>query len=112
MATKQECELAFTELAAKLGEVDPHTRKRMVLERSVSARIPDLGAVFQGELRDGGLHDVRETPSADAQIRLTLSSDTLLALTQGSLSFTKAWTTGQLKIDASVLDLLKLRSMF
>lgn len=112
MATKQECEAAFSDLARKLGQVDPDTRKKVVLDRSVSARITDLDTTFQGALRDGGLHDIREVETTKAQIKLTMASDTLLALTDGTLGFGSAWMTGKLKIDASVMDLLKLKSMF
>ncbi len=112
MATKQECEVAFAELAEKLGRVDPDTRKKVVLDRSVSARITDLETTFQGSLRDGGLHDISEVVASTAQIKLTMASDTLLGLTAGTLGFGSAWMTGKLRIDASVLDLLKLKSMF
>lgn len=112
MATKQECEAAFSQLADKLGQVDEKTRKKVVLDRSVSATITDLDTAFQGRLRDGGLHDIEEVSKASAQVKLTMSSDTLIALTDGSLGFGSAWATGKLKIDASVLDLLKLRSLF
>lgn len=112
MATKQECEQAFAELAAKLGDVDEKTRKKVVLDRSVAARITDLDTTFQGQLRDGGLHDIHEVAKADAQITLTMTSDTLLALTDGSQGFAGAWASGKLKIDAGVRDLLKLRSLF
>lgn len=112
MATKQECEAAFSQLADKLGQVDEKTRKKVVLDRSVSATITDLDTAFQGRLRDGGLHDIEEVAKANAQVKLTMSSDTLIALIDGSLGFGSAWATGKLKIDASVLDLLKLRSLF
>lgn len=112
MASKQDCEAAFGDLAAKLSQVDPHARKKVVLDRSISATITDLDTIFQGELRAGDLHDIQETDAATGQIRLKLSSDTLIALTDGSLGFGSAWAKGRLKIDASVLDLLKLKSMF
>lgn len=112
MATRQECEAAFGELASKLGQVDHETRKKVVLDRSVSARITDLETTFQGRLRDGGLHDIHEVPKSDAQIKLTMASDTLIALTDGSVGFASAWATGKLRIDASVMDLLRLRSLF
>ena len=112
MATKQECEAAFSQLADKLGQVDEKTRKKVVLDRSVSATLTDLQTTFQGRLRDGGLHDIEEVPKASAQVKLTMSSDTLIALTDGSIGFASAWATGKLKIDASVMDLLKLRSLF
>jgi len=44
-------------------------------------------------------------------LRLTTTSDDLLALTDGSLPVMRAWTSGRLRIDASIVDLLKLRTL-
>ena len=48
-------------------------------------------------------------PKAD--IRLTMTSDDLLALTRGDVSFAKAWSSGRLKLDAGIRDLLRLRAL-
>jgi len=112
MATVEECEKAFHDLASRLGTVDPQQRKKVVLDRSLSCKLRDLGVVFAGQLHGGELRDIRQVEKADAQIRLTVSSDDLIKLTSGELSFASAWATGKLRIDANVFDLLKLRSMF
>lgn len=112
MATVEECEKAFRDLAARLGTVDEHRRKQVVLDRSLSCTLRDLGVVFAGQLRDGELRDIRQVGTADAQIKLTMASDDLLKLTSGELSFAQAWATGKLRVDANVFDLLKLRSIF
>jgi hypothetical protein len=44
-------------------------------------------------------------------VRLTVDSDDLLALCQGELPFATAWARGRVRIDASVLDLLRLRTL-
>ena len=41
-----------------------------------------------------------------------MTSDDLLKLTSGELSFAHAWASGRLRVDANVFDLLKLRSIF
>ncbi|SOD73789.1 SCP-2 sterol transfer family protein [Jatrophihabitans sp. GAS493] len=117
MASIEECEAAFAELAQLLGGMDESHRKKVVLDRTVSARIKDLDVTFAGALRDGGLHDVHQVTLGprqhdSAQIKLALNSDDLLKLTAGDLNFAAAWATGRLKVDASVFDLLKLRSLF
>lgn len=112
MATAEECEKAFHDLAARLGTVDHDQRKKVVLDRSLSCTLRDLKVTFAGQLRDGELRDIRQVDKADAQIRLTVSSDDLMKLTSGELNFASAWATGKLRIDANVFDLLKLRSMF
>jgi hypothetical protein len=111
MATVAECEKAFHELAERLAAVDPKLRRRHALDRSISCRLPDLRTSFSGRLTDGQLRDIAERPLPTAQIKLTLNSDDLLEITSGRLSLTGAWAAGRIRIDASVLDLLRLRSL-
>jgi putative sterol carrier protein len=112
MATVEECEQALRDLAAKLAAIDKQKRSQVVLDRSLSCTLRDLGVIFAGQLRDGELRDIRQVPHADAQIKLTVASDDLLKLTSGELSFGHAWASGRLRVDANVFDLLKLRSIF
>jgi hypothetical protein len=111
MATVEECEAAMARFAEHMGGVDAETRRRTSLDRSVTCHLRDLAVTFRGQLRDGALHDVRRTDSTDAQIRLAMTGDDLVELVGGSLSFAKAWATGRIKVEASVFDLLKLRSL-
>jgi len=82
MASVQECERAFHGLAAKLSG------------------------------RDGALLDIRQVDKPDAQVKMTMTSDDLLRLVAGELAMGSAWATGRVKIEASIFDLLKLRSVF
>jgi predicted lipid carrier protein YhbT len=110
MASLDECEAAIASLVAMLDALDPKLRDKAVLQRSVSCRITDLEAIFVGQLRDGNLHDLRRSNSPRAQVRITVSSDDLVRLTRGELDPGSAWAQGRLKVDANVLDLLRLRS--
>jgi len=110
MATAEECRSALEQLAARLGSVDPDQR-RQALDRSISCTVTDLGLTFSGRLREGHIESITTDPAPKAQIRLTTSSDDLIALTDGSLPFATAWTSRRLKVDASMFDLLKIRSM-
>lgn len=111
MATVEECRAALENLAARLASVDEGMRRKHSLDRSLSCRVTDLGVAFSGRLVDGTLRGLEQVPNPAAKIKIATSSDDLVALTRGSLSFTKAWADGRLKVDASVLDLLKLRSL-
>jgi hypothetical protein len=111
MATKKQCEAALRSLAERLDGVDESLRKRHAPDRTVSCRIPDLDTTFSGRLTSGALQDIDDKPVKDAQIRLTVNSDDLLAVTAGELPFASAWAAGRLKIEASVLDMLRLRSL-
>jgi alkyl sulfatase BDS1-like metallo-beta-lactamase superfamily hydrolase len=111
MATVEECEQAFHELAAKLAAVDDNAKKQPSLNRSISCKIRDLNVIFLGELKDGELTDIRQVDRPDAQVRLSMTSDVLLELTSGRRSFASAWFSGAVTVDANVFDLLKLRSI-
>jgi predicted lipid carrier protein YhbT len=110
MATREECLAALQGLAARLATVDDDVRRKHSVDRTLSCTVSDLGATFVGRLQDGALVDVREEDSP-AQIRLQVDSDDLIALVGGSLNFASAWAKGRLRVEASVLDLLRLRTL-
>jgi hypothetical protein len=110
MATREECLEALQGLAKRLSEVDHDVRRKHAVDRTLSCNVSDLGVTYQGRLHDGSLVDVRED-DGPAQIRLQVNSDDLLALVDGRLNFASAWAKGKLRVDASVLDLLRLRTL-
>jgi hypothetical protein len=85
------------------------------MDRSLSCRLTDLGQVVQGRLADSEIKDLQAVPDdpslTPADIRLTMSSDDLLALTAGELPFAKAWASGRVKLEAGLKDMFKLRSI-
>ena len=112
MASVQECEQALATLAARLAATDPATRRKSSLDRTLSCTLRDLHVTFAGQIKDGLLIDVAEAPSATGQVKLSMNSDDLVALVAGKLNLIAAWTSGRVKIDARVFDLIKLRSIF
>jgi hypothetical protein len=116
VATKSECAAALDRLAVKLGGLDEGDRAKHRMERTVSCRIPDLDVTFFGTLKDARLLDVTSydggAAAPQAQIRLTIPSDELLKLVDGGLNFVGAWTSGRIKVSASIGDLIKLRKIF
>ena len=114
MASVQECERALLGLADKLAAVDPEVRSRYVVSRTLACRVLDLDVVFLARLGDEGIEELRCTDGSStdgAQVRLAADSDDLLALLGGELSPPLAWATGRLKVQASPMDLLKLRAL-
>jgi hypothetical protein len=85
------------------------------LDRSLSCRLPDLQQVVLGRLSTGAVRDLHAVPDVPevprADIRLTMSSDDLVALTEGKLSFAPAWASGRVKFEAGLRDILRLRSL-
>ena len=114
MASVQECEGALRSLADKLAAVDPEVRAKYVVTRTLACRVPDLDVVFLATLNDEGIEQIRCSEgdsTSGAQVRVAAESDDLLALLGGELSPPLAWATGRLKVQASPLDLLKLRAL-
>lgn len=111
MATFDECRAAVERLAERLTSVDDDERRKHAFDRSLSCYIPDLDTTFCGRLEDGHIHDIRTEGAQPAQIKLTADSDDLVAMTDGHLSLGQAWRSGKLKVQASVLDLIKLKSL-
>ena len=50
-------------------------------------------------------------PNGRADITLRVGSDDLVDLVEGRISVPSAFTSGKVKVDASIVDLLRLRSL-
>ncbi len=112
MATLEECRAALERLATQLSATDGARQRAQAFDRSISCHLPDLGVTFAGHLRGGRITELSTEPAPRAQIRFTATSDDLVAVTDGRLPAGEAWRTGRLKVHASMMDLLKLKSMF
>jgi len=111
MATVEECEAAFERLAARLDQAVQGGRARS-LDRTLSCRLRDLDVVYSARIKEGRLVDVERAKNDRAKVRLTMTSDDLIALVDGSLRLSSAWAGGRVKVDASITDMVKLRSVF
>ena len=111
MATIEEC---LTALKGVLGALAANPAAAG-MDRSLSCRWPDLGQVALGRLGGGEVRDITVVPDgpsvAKADIRLEMTSDDLIALTDGRLHFGSAWASGRVKLHAGVRDLLRLRKL-
>ncbi|MER8061249.1 MULTISPECIES: sterol-binding protein [unclassified Streptomyces] len=114
MATIEECRTALRKLSDTMGGAEGDARDAAALERSVSCHITDLDVTFAGRMTGGRLA-VAETlpgpPRERAQIRLAMAGDDLLALVDGGLHFATAWGKGRVRLEASLLDLFRLRKL-
>jgi hypothetical protein len=111
VATMDECMKA---LKGILGDIAANPAAAG-LDRSLSCRLTDLDQVVLGRLNSGSVRDVHAVPDGPdvpkADIRLTMSSDDLVAMTDGDLHFGKAWASGRVKLEAGLRDLLRLRKI-
>jgi putative sterol carrier protein len=111
MATVDECRDALQKLAKRLADNAAQASQKLDFDRSLTCRIPDIGVAFHGRLSGGQIVDLADGDDPQAKIKLTAASDDLVALVDGGLNVASAWASGTLKIDASVLDLLRLRKL-
>lgn len=111
MATVAQCEAALTELARRLEEYPHEARREKIPDRTVELALLDLDVAFNACLRDGQLVDIRRGAVKKPNIRLTMTSDDLLDLTDKRIRFTHAWASGRIHLDASLRDLLRLRGL-
>ncbi|MGH3156622.1 MAG: SCP2 sterol-binding domain-containing protein [Streptosporangiaceae bacterium] len=111
MATAEDCRKALETLVGRIATMNPEDRAAHFPERTMSARVPDLGLLFTTRLGPHGADPVEEAaPSAKpAQIRFTASSDDLVWVAEDPARFARAWLSGKLKVEASFLDLLQFR---
>ena len=111
MATMEQC---MTALQGILGDLAAKPAAQG-LDRSLSCRLTDLGQVVRGRLARGAVRDLRTEADGSSvekdDIRLTMSSDDLVALTGGELSFGPAWASGRVKLEAGLRDMLRLRTL-
>jgi hypothetical protein len=111
VATLEQCLTALDKILEPLAS-NPAAAG---LDRSLSCRLTDLEQVVRGQLAQGKVRDLHVVPEGDptpqADIRLTMTSDDLVALTDGRLSFGPAWASGRVKLEAGFRDLLRLRKL-
>ncbi|MEV0980335.1 MULTISPECIES: sterol-binding protein [unclassified Streptomyces] len=114
MATIEECRSALDQLSDNMQRAEGDVREAAAMDRSVSCHIRDLDVTFVGRLTGGRIRvdDTLEGPPPErAEIRLAMAGDDLVALVDGELSFARAWGSGRVRLEASLVDLFRLRKL-
>ena len=110
MATVDECRNVLEKMAGKVAKKSGEFDLEDGFERTLAVELTDLGQAFSAKLAGGKLTDLLDGDAADAEVRISLASDTLIALSKKELKPAKAFLTGKIKVKASVKDLAKLRT--
>jgi predicted lipid carrier protein YhbT len=113
MATAQECRAALETLTGRISQMDAKDRAAHLADRTMSCHVTDLDVTFVTRLGPGGAGAVTEAANGTppAQIRFSAKSDDVVAIAADPGTFARAWLTGRLKVEGSVLDLLRLRKL-
>ena len=80
-------------------------------ERSICISVSD-GENYTTNLKDMHLEPFLESDDTDKDLVVTATSDVLLALISKEMSPIKAYMTGELKVKASLTDMLLLKKLF
>ncbi|WP_025274544.1 SCP2 sterol-binding domain-containing protein [Haloglycomyces albus] len=110
MTTAAECHDALEKFGELLASKPKTAKKLSGFDRTLACDVTDLDVSFNGRFDKGKLVDIAEGDNDDAQIRMIVSSDDLQALVDGELDFKKAFTSGQVKVKANMMDMMKLGS--
>ena len=111
MATLEQCQAAIEEAVERFNSIEAGDKRHRVPERTVGCTVLDLDVTYRGRLVDGFLVEVAESEEHAADMRLLCNSDDLVAMVNRELRFSHAWSTGQVRIDASIRDLIKFRAL-
>ncbi|MCC5950159.1 MAG: SCP2 sterol-binding domain-containing protein [Nitriliruptoraceae bacterium] len=111
MATQEQVELILEGLLVRLGDIDESTRGLLPSRRTIEARCPDLDLVRFAEWRQGRIELLDDAPPRRPDIRISIRSDDLVAMSEGELPIGRAYAEGRLRLDASMTDLLRLRAV-
>lgn len=115
MATKRQVETKLRQLIKRLDQADQQVRGSLAESlpetRIVEVVITDLGTSYWTALTGGRMDGLHEGAPRQAEIRVRVSSDYLVELVDGKKSMFSAYLAGQVSIEASFSDLLRLRKL-
>jgi hypothetical protein len=112
LASKAEVEKQLEALMARLDGNEANVRSAIPSRKVLRCQVPDLGAAWYSVVDNGHVSPPTEAPpDGPADITLRVGSDDLVDLVEGRISFLSAFTSGKVKVDASIVDLLRLRSL-
>lgn len=114
MATRRTVEAKLRELIARLaGADDARTSLAASLPepRVLAIYLPDLDAEYWTVMASGSMDSLHRGAPDHADIRVRMSSDHLVDLVDGHRSLMASVMSGQVKLQASLGDILRLRKM-
>jgi hypothetical protein len=115
MATKRAVETKLRELIRRLdeagGDVHVSLAESLPEPKVIEIDLSDLGASYWTEMSGGRMGVLHRGPALDPDIRIRVDSDHLVSLVDGKRSLFSSYLGGQVKIEASFSDLLRLRKL-
>jgi predicted lipid carrier protein YhbT len=114
VATKREVETKLRELIRRLGETQEAQGSlagSLPDPRIIAVHVTDLEIAYWSEMAQGIMGTLHQGEPERADIVVRASSDHLVEIIDGRRSMATAVLTGQVKVQASLSDLLRLQRL-
>ncbi len=115
VATTRQIEAKLRELIARLDGAPSDVRGSLAGSlpdgKVVEVLLTDLGTSYWTQMAQGKMSGLSRGTPERADIRLSIDSDRLIELIDGHMSVFSAYVAGELRIEASLSDLLRLRRL-
>jgi len=114
VATKDEVGKAIERLMARLDGNESNVRTAIPGRKVMGCYVSDLDASWFSVIEDGHVGPPGETvpPGERVDVLLKVSSDNLIDLVEERVSFMSAFLSGKVRVEASLMDLLRMRTLF
>jgi len=113
VATREQVDRTLRSLVGKLDGADMDGAKLPTDARIIACEITDLELTYRADYASGKIRKLRIVKTLpDADVRIAVSSDELVALASGKSSLPLALLFGRIRVDANARDLLLLRQLF
>lgn len=115
MSSIDACLVGIDLLNKRILDHPESQRHRHIEERSIGIEVPDLAIVFDVRLTIDGLTDIThrpvDRPAPKPQVRITVTSEDLVAIAEERLSAKTSFLTRRVKVEASLSDMLRMRKL-
>lgn len=115
MASRDEVERRLEGLLERLRgteEARASLRASVPEPRVLGLHVTDLDASYWAELTEGRMGGLRAgEPTGEVHVRIRASSDDLVALVDGEMTFVSAYLSGRIRVDAGMADMLQIRRL-
>ncbi|GAB4319409.1 MAG: hypothetical protein Kow0069_22910 [Promethearchaeota archaeon] len=104
-------EQAFSAIKARYTDNEKVRKKFKKWDKPIQLNFTDTGKHFQIQINfDQGI-DVVEANDPDCEIQVHFDTETLLAILNKELGGVKAYSSGKIKVDGKITQLLKLKAL-
>jgi hypothetical protein len=113
VASKDEVSRAIERLMARLDGNEANVRSAIPGRKVLGCLVTDIDASWYSVIEDGHVWPPTEEPPPGERVAVLLKvrSDDLVDLVEERISFMSAFLSGKVRVDASLPDLLRLRTI-